>query len=68
MADPLLSIWPTDNTRRVVKAEAQIVNVDQRVYRIAFMDSVGKQLAVQIPLAAVRTISETAEAILDQVS
>ena len=66
MVDRLLSIWPMDKTRRVIKAEAQVVDAHPGLYRIAFMDSAGKQLAVQVPRSVLQTIVESASALFYQ--
>jgi hypothetical protein len=50
----------------VTKAEAQVVDAYQELYRIVFADSAGKQLAVQVPRAALEIIARTAAAILDE--
>lgn len=65
MADPWLSIWPQDNSRRVFDAKVQAVDVAQGLYRIAFRDTAGKQLAVQIPLSALKTVAATAAALVE---
>lgn len=43
--------WPQDDSRRVVGAQLQAVDVAQTLYRKAFRHAAGKQRAVQIPLS-----------------
>jgi hypothetical protein len=64
MADPYLSIWPVIPDRKVNNAVAQRVDEYQRLYRVAFADSAGKQLAIQLPDTALRNLVETGAALL----
>jgi hypothetical protein len=65
MADPTLSIWPISNDRKVIRAEAQMVDERQRLFRVAFADSAKKQLAVQLTENTLRNLIETGASLLN---
>jgi hypothetical protein len=65
MTDPLISNWPVIGGRRVVNAEAKPMEPTQGLYRIEFLDSVGRKLFVQLPEAALRSLADSAGELLD---
>lgn len=64
MNDPLIINWPAIGGRRVVKAEAQVVDATQAVYRIEFFDSGGRKLFVQLPKGALCSLADSAVQLL----
>lgn len=58
MHDPWLTVWPTPGNRRQVTI-ATVEPVEyQELYRVAFQDSAGKQLGVQLHSMELRTLIE----------
>lgn len=66
MADPKFSAWPILPGRKVVAAEAQLVDKHQRLYRIVLTDNAEKQLTIQLSETALRAIADTALGLLDE--
>lgn len=66
MADPKFSSWPILPGRKVVAAEAKLLDKHQRLYCVVLTDSAEKQLTIQLPEAALRSIAETALRLLDE--
>ena len=65
MGDPLISNWPVIGGRRVIKAEAQALDVSQGVNRIEFLDSAARKLFVQLPESVLRSLADSAGQLLD---
>jgi hypothetical protein len=66
MPDPMFSQWPQIPGRKIVKAEAQLVDKVQSLFRVEFTDSAGKKLSVQMPDAALNSLVDTGKALLNR--
>lgn len=65
MADPLITVWPEPSRRRkVMKATVNVVKESEGLYQVAFQDSANKQLGVQLPKTALRSLVEEGAALL----
>lgn len=65
MSDPMLNVRPDQSRRRrVIRAEAQAIDPAQQLFRVIFEDSDGKQMAIQLKVSELRSIVETANALL----
>jgi hypothetical protein len=65
MPDPWLKVWFEPSLhRKVVHAESQLMDTSQNLFRVAFRDDAGKQLAIPLPDTALRMLVETGAGLL----